>query len=170
MSQLPPENHCDNLQSARGNLDEVCENVSRHFEEIYPLPKKFIEQTAPAVDKYLREFSNPSTHNGNYFVFQAIMGFMQQFDDFALMTNKLFTDYKTNLDEYKAYNLRLSGLNKKNEDAMSNESAQKFEELTPELMELSNRMKAVKERSEEMVKRLEKIETRWNKIKTRLKQ
>ena len=170
MSQLPPEHNFESLQMVRGNLDEVCENVSRHFEQIYPLPTRFIEQTAPAVDKYLREFSNPGAHNGNYFVFQAIMGFMQPFDDFALMTNKLFSDYKNNLDEYKSYTQKLAGLPNVNHTAMTDESAQRYEALTPELLELSNRMKAVKERSDEMVKRLEKIETRWNKIKTRLKQ
>lgn len=170
MSQVPPTNEVENLKAVQHDLQEVYQDVTTRLEEIYPLPKKFIEQTAPAVDKYLKEFSKPSTGNDNYFVFQAIMGFMQQFDDFALMTNKIFTDYKVSADNYKEHEQRIIQLLQENTEDMVNESAKSYQELTPELIELSNRLKSVKERSEEMVKRLERIETRWNKIKSRIKQ
>jgi uncharacterized protein Yka (UPF0111/DUF47 family) len=95
---------------------------------------------------------------------------MQQFDDFALMTNKIFADYRLTSDKYKTQFQKVSELLEQNTSDMVNESAKSYEELTPELIELSNKLKAVKERSEEMVKKLERIETRWNKIKTRMKQ
>lgn len=170
MSQLPPAEQFDSLKAAKHNLDEVYQTVTRHMQEVYPLPKKFIEQTAPVVDKYLKDFSNPGAGNNNYFVFQAIMAFMQQFDDFALMTNQIFTDFRVNSDNYKNYLERLRQLTEQNVTDMSNEPANNLDQLAPELMELSNRLKEVKDRSDEMVRKLEKMEDRWNKIRTRMKQ
>ena len=113
MSQLPPTEQLNTLKAAKHDLEEVYETVTRHIHQVYPLPKKCIEQTAPGVDKYLKDISNPGAGNNNYFVFQAIMGFMQPFDEFALMTNQIFTDYRTDSDTYKNYLLRVTQLTKK---------------------------------------------------------
>src|SRR5690606_33375898 len=90
MSQLPPENHMEKLQDSRRTLQDTYEQVNHHFEELYPLPKKFIEQTAPMVDKCLKRYSKPSAAD-DLFVFQALLGFMSQFDDFALLTIQVFS-------------------------------------------------------------------------------
>ncbi|MBL0309448.1 MAG: hypothetical protein IPP77_07190 [Bacteroidetes bacterium] len=89
MSQLPPASQLDILRSSRNELEEVYKEVNRHFEELHPLPKQFIEQTTPAIDKYLQKFSKPGAAD-DLFVFQALMGFLNQFDDFALMANEVF--------------------------------------------------------------------------------
>lgn len=168
MSQLPPENPIETLRSSRQELEEVYKEVNHHFEELYPLPKQFIEQTAPIVDMYLKRFSKPGASD-DLFVFQALMGFLTQFDDFALMANQVFMEYDENARVCKEYLEKISKIEELPSDDILHDAGKEFANLAPSVNDIRQRMGQLKNRSEEMVKKLEKIETRWNKIKTKIR-
>lgn len=168
MSQLPPSNPIETLRSSRQELEEVYRQVNSQYKELFPLPKQFIEQTAPVVDQYLQRFSKPGASD-DLFVFQALMGFLTQFDDFALMANQVFSEYDENAKICKEYLDKIAMLEQLPSETSLTESNKKLAELAPSVGDIRNRLSTLKNRSDEMVKNLERIETRWNKIKTRIK-
>jgi len=156
------ERQFEHYSCAQRDFNEAYKLVDHYVKDLYLLPKRLVENTAPALDKYIKEYSFPDGRAKNTTSFDVVLDFIDQLDDFTENTVHLFEEHKLHADRSKAYLKRVENLKRKSTGKGVREYATKFVELTPELTELHNGLKHLKVQADEMVDKLEKLELRWN--------
>jgi hypothetical protein len=156
------ERQFEHYRSAQRDFNEAYKLVDHYVKDLYLLPKRLVENTAPALDKYIKEYSFPDGRSKNTTSFEVVLDFIDQLDDFTENTFHLFEEHKQHARKSKIYLQKVEKLNRKSNGKVVTEFAPDFVELTPELTELHNGLKHIKVQADEMVDKLERLELRWN--------
>jgi hypothetical protein len=150
------------------DFNEAYKMINRYVADLYVLPKKFVENTGPSLDKFIKEYSFPENGNRTNGSFDTVLEFINQLDEFTEKTMDLFEEHKQHSDRSKAYQKKVTELNQKNSGRIISEYAVDFIELTPELTTLHKDLKRIKEKADAMVERLEKLELRWENVRVKV--
>jgi hypothetical protein len=156
------ERKFEHYRCAQRDFNEAYKLVDHYVKDLYLLPKRLVENTAPALDKYIKEYSFPDGRAKNTTSFDVVLDFIDQLDDFTENTVHLFEEHKRHAKRSNTYLKKVEMLKRKNAGKETRECATKFVELTPELTELHNGLKNIKAQADEMVDKLEGLELRWN--------
>jgi uncharacterized protein YlzI (FlbEa/FlbD family) len=150
------------------DFNEAYKLVNRYVADIYMLPKKFVEDTGPTLDNYIKGYSFPAEGDRGNSSFQNVVDFIEQLDEFSENTLKLYNEHKMHADRSKSYLRRIEELNQKNSGKIVSEFAIDYIELTPELTQLHKGLKQIKEKADEMVDKLERLELRWERLRVKV--
>jgi hypothetical protein len=154
------ETQYEYYRCAQHDFNEAYKLLNSYVSDLYMLPKKFIENTGPALDRYIKDYSFADEGKKNTTPFEAVIDFIDQLDDFTENTMKLFNEHKMHSNKSKVYLKKVEEMNEKTTGKIVSEYAVDFIELTPELIELQKGLKKIKVSADEMVDRLESLELR----------
>ena len=65
------------------DFNEAYKLVNSYVSDLYVLPKKFVEDTGPALDRYIKEYSFADEGKRNTTPFETVLDFINQLDDFT---------------------------------------------------------------------------------------
>ena len=150
------------------DFSEAYKTVNQYVISLYSLPKKFIEETGPMLDRFVREYSVPGSPRNHDLSTRAILDFVGQVDAFTLNTVELFDLHKKHVDNCVSYMKQVHQLETLHHTSSLSECANDYIGLTPQLQVLQNGLTEIKLKADNMVRRLEKLEVRWEKIKPRV--
>ena len=150
------------------DFNEAYKLVNRYVADLYVLPKKLVENTGPALDRYIRDYSFPEKEGKSTTPYVVVLDFIEQLDEFTEGTVGLFKEHKTHSDRSKDFLKKVEELNQKCMGRMVSEYAVDYIELTPELKELQSGLKKIKERADTLVERLENLELRWENVRLKV--
>ena len=151
------------------DFTEAYKMVDSYVRDLYVLPKKFVESTAPALDNYIKEYSFGDDKQRNVTPFDAVLDFIDQLDDFTENTQHLFQEHKLHAEMSSKYLKKVEWMTQKSSGKIVSEYAIDFIGLTPELKELNKGLKQIKVHADEMVDMLEKLELRWEGIRMQVR-
>jgi hypothetical protein len=143
------------------DFTEAQKLVDSYVRDLYVLPKKFVESTGPALDRYIKEYSFADEKRKNATPYEAVLDFIDQLDDFTENTVALYEHHKKHAEKSRKYLNKVEWLSRKSKGKIVKEYAGEFIGLTPELSVLNNGLKQIKTQADEMVEMLEKLELRW---------
>ena len=150
------------------DFNEAYKMINKYVADLYLLPKKFIDNTGPALDRYIQEYSFPEGNGRNTTSFNTVLEFINQLDDFTQGTMELFNEHKRHSDRSRAYLQKVAEINEKNMGKIISEYAIEYVELTPELNSLHSELKNLKNKADAMVDRLERLELRWESLRVKV--
>ncbi len=150
------------------DFNESYKIVNKYVADLYLLPKKFIDNTGPVLDRFIKNYSFGESTTG-VSQFESVVDFIDQLDDFTGKTMELFNEHKSHNDRSKEYLKKVSELSEKNSGRIISEYAVDFIELTPELVKLNNDLKKIKDHADRMVTKLSNLEMRWENIRTEVR-
>jgi hypothetical protein len=156
------ERQYENYRCAQRDFNEAYKLVDSYVKDLYLLPKKLVENTAPSLDRYIKDYSFSESGRKNTTSFDVVLDFIDQLDDFTEDTVNLFREYKIHAERRNAYMKKVEALNQKSAGRAEPELTIHFIELTPELTNLHNNLKHIKLLADEMVDKLERLELRWD--------
>lgn len=151
------------------DFSEACRMVDSYVRDLYVLPKKFVENTAPAINRYIKEYSFPEGEARNTTPFYAVLDFIEQLDDFTENTQNLYNEHKMHTERSKTYLRKVKRLSQKAAGKPVSTYAADFIELTPELSDLNKGLKRIKQQADEMVDMLEQLELRWDSLRVKVR-
>jgi len=167
MNKIPVEGQYEYFRCINHDFNSAYKMVNEYVAELYVLPKKMIDTTAPVLTRFISEYT--ITANGNNAPYETVLEFIQQLDDFASETLELYQEHRIHSMRSKTYLTKLSELNDRNSGRMVSEYAVEYIDLTPELTELHESLKRIKQKADQMVDRLEKLELRWKTLQVKVK-
>lgn len=150
------------------DFSEAYTTVNQYVISLYTLPKHFIDETGPLLDRFVREYSIPGSPRNHDLSTRAILDFVGQVDAFTLNTVELFDLHRTHVDNCSAYMKVVHELETKHTNSTLTECATDYVRLTPQLQVLQNGLTEIKLKADNMVRRLDTLEKRWEKIKPRV--
>ena len=155
--EKPYEHYC-NLHR---EFIEEYRTISTRVVGLYQLPKKFIEDNAVAMDRYMAESSVPGAPGSADESLRGLKEFIFRIEDFKQQIMGVFFEHRTMIEKSTDYMKKVQEL-KGHMFEQGNE--EKFVELIPELTSLRFRLKCIEERASGMISQLESIEGKWNSI------
>jgi len=147
------------------DFTEAQKLVDSYVRDLYVLPKKFVESTAPALDRYIKEYSFPEGKSKNTTPYEAVLDFIDQLDNFTEDTCALYEQHKQHSEKSRKYLSKVDWISRKSKDKIVKECAGEFIGLTSELNELNKGLKQIKVQADEMVEKLERLELRWEDLR-----
>ena len=162
---IKPSQQFDDYTTLHSNFAEYYVVINKYIMELYSMPRKFIVETGPVLDRFLREHTVPDVPKSSDNSSMSVLQFISHLDDFTIDTVKLFTEHKTHIAACAGYLKRVTELQTIYGD---DETAQYIHEsisLTPELVSLHNGLVAIKAKADAMIMRLKKLELKWDGIK-----
>jgi hypothetical protein len=162
MTSLEMFDRYNNLHTEFG---EAYQLVNQHVLDAYGRPRNFIRETAPVIDRFIRENSVPGAPRQRDLSAQSVFEFIHQTDDFTFKTIELFDEHKAHVEDCVNYLKKVAALKKKHSLSTVDEKADDYIRLTPELHQLQNGLSVIKLKADQMLARLEKLELRWMRIK-----
>src|ERR1700722_4280560 len=93
-----PQQHHTEYNSLYHDFTEAYTSVHSLTRDFYPRAKKFVEHTEPELTKFVDKVSRSESDKGGPLAYQNLVLYMNHFDDFTLMANKLFADLKVLLE------------------------------------------------------------------------
>ena len=163
------EGQYEHFRTAQRDFNEAHKLIDRYVKDLYVLPKKFVETTGTALDRYIREYTFPEGSSKNTTSFEAVLEFIDQLDDFTENTVDLLNQHKEHDTRSKAYLKKIEELNQRTNGKVISEFAIDFIELTPELTDLHKGLKQIKTQADAMVDKLERLELRWDKLQPKVR-
>jgi len=136
--------------------------------EFYPQAKKFVEHIEPELTNYIEKISHGKSEQGGSYSYQKLLHYMNRFDDFTLMANKLFIDLKMGLEKSDNFMTRVIDIKLSKSHINNNPSDQLFIALMPELNELIADLKHFPERANNLETKMKKLESDWQKTKEKI--
>ncbi len=155
--ERPYEHYC-NLH--REFLDEY-RTISARVAALYQMPKKFIEENAIAMDRYMSESSMPGSPDSSGDSVRSVRDFIYRIEDFKLQIMSVFFEHRSLIEKCMAYMKKVQDLKANPETAGTEEQ---YVALIPELASLRFALKCVEEKAGGMIGQLESIEGKWNNI------
>ena len=155
--EKPYEHYC-NLH--RQFIDEY-KVISAHVAELYKMPRKFIEENASAMDRYMSESSVPGSPENSDSTTRGLTEFIYRIEDFKLQIMGLFFEHRSLIEKCTLYMQKVQEL-KAGESAL--EAEEKLTTLIPEITALRFGLKCIEEKAGGMISRLENVEGKWNMI------
>ena len=151
------------------DFNEAYKLLNSYVSDLYVLPNKLVQNTGPALDKYIKDYSFNDEGKRNTTPFDVVVDFINQLDDFTENTMRLFNEHKLHSDRSKAYLKKVEELSEKTRGKIVSEYAVDFIELTPELTDLQKGLKQIKIKADEMVDSLERLELRWDNLRVKVR-
>ena len=164
---MAPQTNTKDYNSLYHDFTEAYTNVHSLSREFYPQAKRFVEHTEPELNHFVQKISHSESEKGGPFAYQKLVTYMNHFDDFTLMANKLFADLKAMLDRSDRFMNRLLDI-KMNTESKHNDTGKNYPELVPELDELVIGLKQMPERATGLVVKMKKLEADWKKTKEKI--
>ena len=149
------------------DFTEAYTSVHSLSGEFYPRAKKFVEHTEPELTSLVHKISHSESEKGGPFAYQKLVAYMNHFDDFTLMANKLFADLKVMLERSDRFMNHLLDL-KMNQKYNGGDLSDSNPELVSELDELVSGLKQMPERATGLVVKMKKLEAEWIKTKEKI--
>ena len=147
---------------------EAYQMVNEYIADLYNLPKKFVEEAEPAMERYMREYGEPGAPRKNVVSYPDVVDFMEQLDDLTLETLYLFKQHKMHFDKSTVYMKKVTigemGVQK---TAAATATAQK-KQLISELSVLNAGLMDIKTKADEMVEKMERLEMKWFRLKKKI--
>ena len=153
-------------RSLHTEFSEMCPVVNQYVIKLYARPRKFILETGPMLDQFIREQSMPGTPGSRSFPADAMMEFIGFVDDFTIETIELFNEHKSHVNDCKNYMKKTSEL-QAGEDGKYATMAD-YAQLTLEVIGLNKGLTRIKEKADKIIQRLDALETTWNIIKLKI--
>ena len=150
------------------DFTEAYTNVHSLTRDFYPQAKKFVEHTEPELTRFVEKISHSETEKGGPQAYQKLLHYMNHFDDFTLMANKLFGDLKVLLERSDRFMNRMLDLKMSHPDFKINDAESCYKELLPELDELEAGLQQMPERATGLVVKMKTLETDWQKTKAKM--
>ncbi len=147
------------------DFNEAYKMVDSYVRDLYVLPKKFVENTGPALDNYIKDYHSGSNKLKITTPYDAVLDFIDQLDEFTEDTLQLFEEHKVYSEKRKNYLNKVENLKARTSGKIVSEFAVDFIELTPEVSELQKGLKKIKLHADEMVDKLERLELRWESLR-----
>lgn len=151
------------------DFTEASKMVNSYVRDLYVLPKKFVENTGPALDKYIKDYSFAEGSRKSTTSYDAVLDFIDQLDDFTENTQTLYNEHKIHAYKSKVYLQKVESINERTTGKIVSEYAIDFIELTPELKELHASLKKIKSQADQMVDKLEQLELRWDSLRAQVR-
>lgn len=164
-----PHEDLRDYNSLYHDFTEAYTSVYGLSREFYPQAKRFVEHTEPELTMIVTKISHSENDKGGPFAYQKLVLYMNNFDDFTLMANKLFADLKVLLEKSDKFMTRLLDIKMNIKSKTNDDARQRYSELIPELDELVNGLKQMPERASGLVMKMKKLETDWEKTKEKIK-
>ena len=168
MNKIPVEGQYEYFRCINHDFNNAYKMVNDYVAELYVLPKRLIDNTAPVLNKFISDYTFST--DGNNIQFEIVLEFIHQLDEFTAETQTLYKEHKGHTDKSKTFLKKLSELNQKCSGRIVSEYAMEYIDLTPELTELHEGLKRIKCKADKMVEKLEKLELRWKTIRVRARQ
>jgi len=130
--------------------------ISARVAELYQAPKKFIEENAMEMDRYMAESSVPGAPASFDSSVSSVKEFIYRIEDFKLQIMGLFFEHRGLIEKCTAYMQKVQSLK------MQRAAEEAYSELIPELTSLRFGLKCIEEKATGMIGRLESIEGKWN--------
>ncbi|HLP50783.1 MAG TPA: hypothetical protein VK154_07860 [Chitinophagales bacterium] len=139
--------------------------ISARVAELYKMPKRFIEENAVEMDRYMVESSMPGSPDNVNPAHSGVREFIYRIEDFKLQIMGLFFEHRMLIEKCTEYMQKVQLLKMESNDAYMEE---KLVELIPELTTLRFKLKCIEEKATGMLSRLESVEGKWNAINGRV--
>lgn len=160
-TMIQPEMPYNHYCSLHKQFIEEYKVISSRVADLYQAPRKFIEDNAMEMDRYMAESSvpgspgdfNPTSFNLKEFIYRV--------EDFKLQIMSLFFEHRALIEKCTVYMQRVHELKASGNGP---EVEHKLVELIPELTTLRFGLKCIEEKAGGMVSRLDSIEGNWNSI------
>ena len=163
-----PSNEYEYYNELHDCFNEAFHSINQYVIDLYILPKRFIEETGPALDKFIRNQALPGVPSNPELSSRSVMDFIGQVDDFTVNTIRLFDEHRAQVDDCAAYLEKVSRLEQKCRSGKVSDCTLEYVQLTPELVRLNEGLSRIKEKAEDMVNNLERLEAKWGRIKPRI--
>lgn len=163
-----PTHQFDHYSKLHNEFAEYYTVINKYIIELYALPRKFIVQTGPVLDRFLREHTVPGSPRDANNSSMSVLQFIGHLDDFTIDAIKLFTEHKAHVTACAEYLKKVTQLQ---QSYGEDETAQYMHEsvgLTPELFNLHQGLIDIKAKADTMIMRLKKLEMKWDGIRITL--
>ncbi len=165
---ITPHPTSKNYNSLYRDFTEAYTSVHSLTREFYPMAKRFVEHTEPELNRIVQKISHEESDKGGPLAYQNLVLYMNHFDDFTLMANKLFADLKSLLERSDKFMNRMLDLKLSQPDWNIADAEKYYNELIPELGELVDGLKQMPERAAGLAVKMKKLETDWKKTKEKI--
>ena len=145
-------------------VDEY-KTISTRVVALYQLPRKFIEENAIAMDRYMAESSVPGSPDGSDSTLRGLKDFIFRIEDFKQQIMGVFFEHRSLIERSTRYMMKVQELKG---NIFEENNADKFVELIPELTSLRFGLKCIEEKACGMISKLEGIEGKWNSINEKM--
>ncbi len=159
------ENTYDHYCNLHRQFIDEYKTISANIAELYQLPKKFIEENAVAMDRYMAESSVPGAPDSSDGTMRGVKDFIYRIEDFKLQIMGLFFEHRGLIEKCTEYMKKVQEI-KSSADATGAE--EKLTALIPELTSLRFRLKCIEEKAGGMLTRLESVEGNWKNINEKM--
>jgi hypothetical protein len=147
-------------------FNETYASVNLYVMGLYALPRKFIMETGPVLDRFLKEYTVPGAPKNSELSKKAVLEFIGRVDVFTVETIQLFEEHKNHVHNCREYMHKVAQIQGGLAGTTIAERVISYVELTPELLKLHNGILSIQEKAKLMVIRLEKLELGWRRIRT----
>ena len=158
------ENTYDQYCNLHRQFVDEYKTISVNIAELYQLPKKFIEENAVAMDRYMAESAIPGAPDSSDGSVRSVKDFIYRIEDFKLQIMGLFFEHRGLIEKCTVYMKKVQEI--KASDATGAE--EKLTALIPELTSLRFGLKCIEEKAGGMISRLESVEGKWNIINEKI--
>ena len=161
---MPPGEQYTQFNALYQEFTVAYINVHVVRREFYLNAKKFVEQTEPELTVSVEKISKSENYQANPFAYQTLVNYLNQFDDFTLTTNKMFSDLQIVLDKSDAYMNKLveRKIDVKNP---APEPETVYSELIPELNELTTGLKKIGDWATSLETKMNAMQNTWAKTR-----
>lgn len=156
---IQPEKPYEHYCNLHRQFMAEYKTISAHVAELYQMPKKFIEENASAMDRYMAECSVPGSPDSSDGSVRSVKEFIYRIEDFKLQIMGLFFEHRALIEKCTVYMQKVQEL-KMSPDTLDAEA--KFTELIPELTTIRFGLKCIEEKAGGMISRLQSVEGKWN--------
>ena len=165
---ISPQPTSKNYNSLYHDFTEAYTNVHSLTREFYPMAKRFVEHTEPELNRIVQKISNEESEQGGPMAYEKLVLYMNHFDDFTLMANKLFADLKVLLERSDKFMNRMIDLKINQPEWNVTDPEKCYQELIPELGQLVEGLKEMPDRATGLVTKMKKLETDWKKTRDKI--
>lgn len=148
------------------DFSKTYSQVYKHVMDFYPEPQKFVQETVPEIDTYVKGIAGSAHHPESQGSFQALTYFARNVKELAANANEVFEEYKALHNESGHYIKDIFRLKEKVPDIETNPN--EFTKLIPVLKKLISGFKRIERRTDETAKTLQQLQRDWKKLKTNI--
>ena len=99
-----PSTPPDSFRKMTLDFFEAYQLVNEYIAELYQLPRKFVEEAEPAMERYMKEYGIPrSAPRKNVLSCPDVQAFIEQLDDLTVDVLLLFKQHKSHFGKSAIY-------------------------------------------------------------------
>lgn len=159
----------DSFRKMTLNFYEAYQLVNEYIVELYRLPRKFVEEAEPAMERYMKEYGIPGSPRRNVLSYPEVAAFIDQLDDLTIEVLLLFKQHKSHFGKSAVYMKKVTMKEPVTENSTVAARVSK-RELINELDMLNVGLMDIKVKADEMISKMEKLELKWFRLKKMLQE